>query len=348
MKICLCGQSAISTWRHYDNRAPYVPVFGHTTGFGPTYPKAFPSEHLGPGPALTDFVCNSDFTQSKDFTRWGIMPGDSIHLLVDRRKRERLAEGCTVHSMSNPGDSAFLFLEIEPGICATSPELTFLMAANELDFIDLILLGYELCGCYSLAPLRDSLVMRHPLTSVEAIMATASTTTVKGAGVAKQALRYVLDGSGSPQETALAMMLSLPKRYGGFGFTPPKLNLRLDLGKSASAVWRRGNAFDLVWEDAKIVVEYDGEDGHRLFEQTERDNTRRNALTLDGYTLFVLTKSQIANVDGFFEIAKSIAKRLNHDLRLRDKNFWSKHLALRARVLCDHRLSSSSSIFTQS
>lgn len=328
----------MSAWRHYDNRAPYTPVFGHTPGSGPTYPRAFPSEQLGPGASLAEFNQDRDFVLAKDLTSWGIRQGDLVHLLVARRLRERTFDNVKCHSIAVEEGLAPLFLEIEPGLCVTSPELTFLMAANELDFISLVLLGYELCGCYSLAPQWDGVLsMRHPLTSVERISALAELVSVKGVGLARRALQYVVDGSGSPQETALSMMFSLPKKYGGFGFEQPRLNLRLELSESASAVWPRGNAFDLVWESARVVVEYDGEAGHTLFEQTERDNTRRNALAVDGYALFVLTKSQVNNVEGFYSIAKAMAKLLNYDLRIRDDDFWGKHLALRARVLSTHR-----------
>lgn len=338
VKMCLCGQSSISAWRHYDNRVPYVPVFGHTPGSGPAYPRAFPSEHLGPGVPLSEFDHDRDFVHAKDLTRWGIQQGDPVHLLVGRRLRERSLGNGVYHSIAIEDGLAPLFLEIEPGLCATSPELTFIMAANELDFLSLVLLGYELCGCYSLVPqCGGGLMMRHPLTSVERIANLANSLSVKGVGPARRALRYVLDGSGSPQETALAMMLSLPKRYGGFGFVQPQLNLRLELSNAASVIWPRGNAFDLVWDSAKIVVEYDGEAGHTLFEQTERDNARRNALAIDGYALFVLTKSQIANVEGFFSIAKAMAKLLNCDFRIREEGFWGKHLALREKVLANHR-----------
>lgn len=337
MKMCLCGQSAITAWRHYDNRVPYVPVFGHTPGAGPTCPRAFPAEQLGPGVSLAGFDHDREFVLAKDLTRWGIQQDDLVQLLVERRRRERSFGNVKYRSLSFDESPVSLFLEIEPGLCATSPELTFLMAANELDFLSLVLLGFELCGCYSLAPQWDGgLMMRHPLTSVERITELSDSVSVKGVGHARRALRYVLDGSGSPQETALAMMLSLPKRYGGFGFVQPRLNLRLELSESASAVWSRGNAFDLVWETAKIVVEYDGEAGHTFFEQAERDNARRNALAIDGYTFFVLTKSQINNVEAFYSIVKTMARLLGRDLRLRDENFWGKHLALRAKVLANH------------
>ncbi len=335
MKICLYGKSSIEAWRRYDNRVSYMPVFGHALGAGPVLQRAFPSVQLEPGVPLSELGCDPAVVAAKDFSRSGTAPVDTLHLLADSRHRWRDAENCEIHTLAGVEDLPGLFLELEPGLCATSPELTFIVAARDLDLIDQILLGYELCGCYSLgSAFNRSLEMRHPLTCVERIEETARMVgRVKGVAQARRALQFVLDGSGSPQETALALMLCLPKKYGGFGLPRPQMNLSFKLGEAASAVWGRGNAFDLVWAEKKVVVEYDGREGHSTFEQVERDNTRRNALLVDGYTVFVLTKSQLGNADAMRSIVDAVADRLDFRLYFRDSNFWSKHLTLRDRIL---------------
>lgn len=312
-----------------------MPVFGHTLGAGPVLQKAFPSVQLEPGVSLTELGCDPTIVAAKDLTRWGTGPDDMLHLLTDSHHRWGSAENCVIHTLAGTNDLPSLFLELEPGLCATSPELTFIMAARDFDLIDQILLGYEFCGCYSLgSAFNRSLEMRHPLTCVERIEETTQMIgRVRGVAQARRALQFVLDGSGSPQETALALMLCLPKRYGGFGLPRPQMNLSLKLGESASAVWGRGNAFDLVWAEKKVVVEYDGREGHSTFDQIERDSARRNALLVEGYTVFALTKSQLGNADAMRSIVEAVADRLGFRLYFRDSNFWSKHLTLRDRVL---------------
>lgn len=123
-----------------------MPVFGHTPNAGPTLPQAFPSIQLEPGVPLCDLGCDADVVSAKDFTRWGARPEDALHLLTDSRCRGKDVEGCEIHTLSGLGDLPGLFLELEPGLCATSPELTFIMAAQDLDLIDQILLGVLLLG----------------------------------------------------------------------------------------------------------------------------------------------------------------------------------------------------------
>lgn len=335
MKLCLCGKSSIDAWRCYDNRLSYVPVFGHTLNEGPTLKRAFPSVCLEPGCSLSDFRPDVDFVEAKDLARWGARAADAVHLLVDRSIRSQAIPNCRTHVISVPDNAASLFLEVEPGVCLTSPELTFLMMAHQMDFMELVLLGYELCGCYSIDPACEGgLRLRHPLSSVSHINKLIDEMGhIKGSDRARRALQFVLDGSGSPRETAIAVLLSLPNKYGGFGLPSPRMNVRLNLGASAASVWARSNAFDLVWKESKLVMEYDGRSGHTSFEQTDRDNTRRSALVVEGYTVFAITASQLENVEGFYSIARSVSKKLGHRIRLRDENFWGKHLSLRDKVL---------------
>ncbi|MBQ9954304.1 MAG: hypothetical protein IJO87_02610 [Eggerthellaceae bacterium] len=95
---------------------------------------------------MCDLGCDADVVSAKDFTRWGARPEDALHLLTDSRCRGKDVEGCEIHTLSGLGDLPGLFLELEPGLCATSPELTFIMAAQDLDLIDQILLGVLLLG----------------------------------------------------------------------------------------------------------------------------------------------------------------------------------------------------------
>ena len=63
------------------------------------------------------------------------------------------------------------------------------MAAQDRDFLDLILLGFELCGCYSPASADEqNLAMRHPLTCVSDIRDKADELKgVKGVSAARKA-----------------------------------------------------------------------------------------------------------------------------------------------------------------
>lgn len=123
---------------------------------------------------------------------------------------------------------ALLKLEDELFVC--SPELVFLQLAGSLSLIELICLGYELCGVYpDEGSGRSGVLCREPLTAASRITGVLSR--CPGAyhiAKARRAAAYVIDGSASPMETALCMRLSLPYNLGGYGIPRPSLNYRID------------------------------------------------------------------------------------------------------------------------
>jgi len=98
------------------------------------------------------------------------------------------------------------FVDAGEGFLMSTPEFCFLQMANRLTLARLIMLGYELCGTYVLvdkgpAPRRDA-----PLTTVAKLRTfIEGTSNARGRKKALRALRYVLDRSASPMESALGM-----------------------------------------------------------------------------------------------------------------------------------------------
>ena len=338
MKICLCGQSALEAWRHFDNRVLGKPVFGHTPEAGPTLPAAFPVNLLPAKSTIPEGPRDLTFIRAYDFAKLGVSP-ENVHILINRDNRTRKLANITTHTVQKkPGKHAFL--RIDHDVYATRPELTILNVCSQQELIESILLMYEFCGCYSIqsgscAHLRQ----RHPLTSVADLRKFANKhAKTPGLVTMRQALRYTIDGSGSPRETATTMLLCLPKRLGGFGLPFPELNVQLPLKSGNQILWGDKNAFDLVWKKAKLVLEYDGTEGHSADESRDRDSNRRDALIAEGYTVLTLTKGQLADARKTFGIAKLIAKKLGVRLRFENPGtFRSAHRELRRRVLSSHR-----------
>lgn len=334
MKLCLCGQSALTAWRHYENGVPGTPVFGHTPNAGPVLPAALPRRTLAPELNLQSLRGGKDFASSFNLSRWGIDPDEAVHILTTRENKARPSTRATVHTISQRLPKGSI-LRLDQHVCVVSPEYHLVRTAADSDLLDTCLLAYELCGCYAIRPeLPGGLLQRHPLccaNSIESFLAKSEG--LRGHRQAQTALAYVRDGSGSPRETALTLLLCLPQHRGGFGLPFPTLNLHLNLGMRGKALWGKGNAFDLVWKEQRLVVEYDGS-VHASEEGMERDSRRRDALASEGYTLFVITKSQLSSSRGTFSVAKSIADVLGKRLRIRNKNaFREKHLELRRRTL---------------
>ena len=107
-------------------------------------------------------------------------------------------------------------------VCCSSPELTFLQVAVKHTLLETVYMGYALCSSYRIdADAENGIALREgddePLTSVSRIgQYLAKVDGAYGTAKARRALAYVRDGSISPTESAMAMALSMPRRFGGF------------------------------------------------------------------------------------------------------------------------------------
>lgn len=107
-------------------------------------------------------------------------------------------------------------------VCCSSPELTFLQIAVKHTLLETVYMGYALCSSYRIdADAENGIALREgddePLTSVARIgQYLAKVDGTYGSAKARRALAYVRDGSISPTESAMAMALSMPRRFGGF------------------------------------------------------------------------------------------------------------------------------------
>ena len=123
----------------------------------------------------------------------------------------------------------------------------------------------EFCGAYSLsAGETRSARKRAPITNTAFLKSYVENCTgERGIAEAQRALRYVEDGSESPRETMVALLLDLPARLGGCGDPPPKMNYAIPLPKNArKATGRRSLRCDLLWPEEKLAIEYDSDLHH--------------------------------------------------------------------------------------
>lgn len=94
-----------------------------------------------------------------------------------------------------------------------------------------------------------------------------------GVVTAREALRLIRPGTDSPQETRLRLKLAAA------GMPEPQVNppIRLDTGQILRV--------DLVWPEARVAVEYDG-DQHRTDKRQWREDQERDAsLRAEGWTV---------------------------------------------------------------
>lgn len=203
------------------------------------------------------------------------------------------------------------FIKLDSDVLVSSPEFCFLQMATKLEVLDLILLGYELCGCYYSATNQQGMIQTLPLTSTAKLEAyLAKCEGIRGVKNATRAVRYVLNNSYSPMETALAMILCLPNKLGGFGLQSPNLNTKVKLSADARKICGQASyTLDLVWPDLKFCIEYQGKDYHT---DAAKDERKRLALQHDGWTVQHVSAEQVYNLNQLEELARMIAKLTNY------------------------------------
>lgn len=224
-----------------------------------------------------------------------------------------------------------MFCRIADNAYITSPEMTFVQMANRLDFLDLVKLGMELCGTYAPCPYSDRFDERPPVTSKSKLLSFCSRAAgVRGAATARKALRWVVDGSNSPAETALVLLLCLPVRMGGYGFAFPDMNPETPLGVRASRMHGYSSMrCDLHWVEAATVIEYDSDQEHLTSQSASRDAGRRNVLGYKDITVITVRKPMIASPGAFDNVAIQLAHQLKRRLRPRDLEFTQARADLR-------------------
>lgn len=254
-----------------------------------------------------------------------------LHVLVSSRSARRSSSEIQCHVQSGPLPPGSI-LDSRNGFCVCSPELCFIQMATELSLPKLIELGYEFCGTYDTSNGRVCECL--PLTSADKLMAyVESTGPVYGKKKALRALRYDLDGSASPRETVLSMLLCLPYALGGYGLPVPLMNHRVDLSARARRIaGRKYLVCDLYWPDVKLNVEYDG-GLHVEAERVSKDSMRRDALLSMGVKVVTITKWQVNDGGEMNAIAHLVAECLGRKLRYKDPGFTRAHLALRNELL---------------
>lgn len=248
-------------------------------------------------------------------------------LVSSRQARVSTAQlsGC-VWTTPLPASS---FVGFDENFLASTPEFCFFQMSRRLSLVRLIELGFELCGTYSLIDGEVLESRGFSLTSSAKLRSfTEGMRGVAGREKSLRAARYVADGSASPRETDLFLLLTLPHSLGGYALKGAVLNHRVDLPSST----RRRPRFyvcDICWPKEKVAVEYESDEHHLGHEKFARDSHRRSELEGTGCKVFTMTNAELQNGGSFNRVAHALAKSLGQRLRYRDPGFTRNHLELR-------------------
>lgn len=135
---------------------------------------------------------------------------------------------------------------------------------------------------------------------------------------AREIADLALDGSASPMETALALLLTMPVELGGFGIKKPLLNVAIGASVLEDALRGRDSVTpDMLWPEKKVALEYDSSEFHarKGAQQAERDAARSNTLSLMGYRVLRATTRGVSSLPGVALLARQIAFLLEEPLR---------------------------------
>ncbi len=255
-----------------------------------------------------------------------------FHVLVGNAGARRTSEQVKSHIWALPVPKGAV-LDTQNGFCVTSPEFTFLLMSERMGLIDLVKVGFELCGSYDLS--AGTVRPCQPLTTVAKLRTfVVKASHARGRKKALRALRFVIDGSASPRETVLAMLLCLPYKLGGYGIELPVLNCRIDVPARARSVSsKQFYRCDLYWPRANLALEYDSDQEHLGSKNAASDSARRIALDELGVDVVTVTTLQIASREEMERIAIHVSRCLGKRLQCPGSAFAVANLRLRTELL---------------
>jgi len=266
-----------------------------------------------------------------------------IQVLVPKRSMTAQSDRIVTHVWSHDIPSG-AYLRLDNGIYLPTPAFLIQQLASRLDEIELILLGLELCGFYSMWSF-PAMGAHHtaadecegctfglePATSVPRLTSyIRQRSGERGYRTMQHMIKRVLDRSASPMESAVYLLLCLPRRLGGFGLPAPVLNVEVKVSTSTTT---RSRFPDLYWPERALDVEYDSDQDHTGMWSRYRDARRTVELAAEKITVLPLTRAQLFDASEFEAFAASVRRNLGIRARTLDADWHAKHHLLRDRLL---------------
>lgn len=284
--------------------------------------------------------------------------GDPVHFLVSRQGDRRKRIGVRVHSCEQalPARSV---AQLQNGLTVCSPELTFVQMASVLETPLLAWLGMQFCGIHAVSPVlgersapagqrigreESAIPARLPIATRESIGSFIERAPyLCGTRRARGALRHVVERSRSPMESAVALLLSLPARYGGFALPKPVLNcrVRLPLWLHEGALTSRFGQNDPFAEcdlaffcgERVVLVDYHGESYHSAEPSIHHDALKLNAYGDLRLPYFALTKRQVFDFVLLEKTAEQIRSSLGMRFRTEVRDYRMRRRSLHQKLL---------------
>ena len=241
------------------------------------------------------------------------------------------------------------FVDLGNGIAMAGPEMLFVELARAMDPAIHLLLGMELCGCFS----RDALNPRGgdvaysiaPATSVKQLRAFAQEASwIRGSEKAFATIDRIVENAWSPMEAIIAALAVLPRTELGYDLWPITLNPRKELGERLARLSDKdARVPDIMFTGTSVGLNYDGEDHFRLGEiaraavaldrdpgNSQRakelddalveararivaDKRRDRDLMAMGLTVFSVTKEDLEEPGGFDRVMGQVVEAIERE-----------------------------------
>ncbi len=292
--------------------------------------------------------------------------GAPVHLLSDRMRHSRDGKRVSWHAWTT--EKPVGSIEETPlGVEVASPLFTLLTMAPSYPVTQLAMAMYELCGTFAIFEpskkieelLRrerlDSMFMpwfgwrrmgsapgpasnlweRPALIELDELRRYCDCVAgMRGAKNFIRAAQMVTGVAASPFEAQASMLLGLPRRWGGEGFSVEN-NVLLDLSRAAkriSGAGKRVGDIVITNDDGSrcVVVECQGRAFHGSVEAKIADSDRTTALQAMGYEVILMTYSQLADPQKFDTVVGLIKKKLG--MRARPKSAAQERAAMKLRA----------------
>ena len=271
-------------------------------------------------PQIPDAVLESEYFRTKS----------PIELLIENGNLRRHSPSAHYFVRANEFPQGS-FLKISDGIYVVSPHLLFLELATRIDLIELIYLGSQLASKYVITDDEQGFVKSTSLFSVESLLLYLEKMDgYPGIKKARCASKYIVGKGESPMETCSVLLLTLPRRLGGFGIPKPVLGYEIDLDPVKYMEYPKSSLrFDMLWKEARLDVEYDSMQFHSSQKKLIEDSMRRNIIRSLKYDIITITYKEYVSIDLMTNIAKIISKHIGYKLQGLDIIWRSRSETLR-------------------
>ena len=272
--------------------------------------------------------------QSGNLPDWAYGNDMRLHVVTEGKRAFVNRKGlyCRVVMSSLPNAS---FVFTDTGLPIVSPEYCFLRLASVLSLPELAKVGSLLCAAFSFDEAGCLMERCDPIVSTNTLRRYIKAAgSMKGVVRARRALQFVAAGAASPPEIDATLLLCLPPMHGGYGCPMPEPNGHVRLNPVIARSLGYADCYgDLLWRDAKCIVEYTSEQHHTGYRKQARDEIRRAALEAMGYRVFLLTKPQLHNQVAFEGFARAVLRAIGKRMPRRSLEHQSAQYELRKSLL---------------